>query len=175
VHKGVRIVQQRRRTFDHKSRSARPSSNFLYFRRREAIQRPRLLAYHRSGKPALEKRMNKTDDPGLLADAIIASDAMEQTARYLQGGRYLGSLTIDQMKDVWTAAFKAWFISRSDEDARKMDDAGAELGLRNEQPPFETVQAEASAMIEEIERGPNNPKIGEKVQHFREDLEKPRN
>jgi hypothetical protein len=80
------------------------------------------------------------------------------------------------MKDVWTAAFKAWFITRSDEDAREMDDAGAELGLRNEQPPFETVQAEASAMIEEIEKdGQNNPNIGEKVRDFREDLEGPHN
>jgi hypothetical protein len=124
----------------------------------------------------LEKPMKKTDDPGLLADAIIASDAMEQTARYLQGGRYLGSLTIDQLKEAWTAAFKTWFVSRGDEDAMKMDDAGAELGLRNEQPPFETVEAEANAMVDEIEReGPNNPGIGEKVRHFLEDLEKPQN
>jgi hypothetical protein len=120
--------------------------------------------------------MEKSDDPGLIADAIIASDAMEQTARYLQGGRYLGSLTIDQLREAWTAAFKTWFISRGDEDARKMDDASAELALRNEQPPFETVQAEASAMVEEINRhGPNSPNISEKVRHFREDLEKPQN
>jgi hypothetical protein len=120
--------------------------------------------------------MEKTEDPGLLADALIASDAMEQAARYLQGGRYLGSLAIDEMKEVWTAAFKAWFVSRSDADARKMDDASAELALRNEQPPFETVEAEANAMVEEIERdGPNNPGIGEKVRHFREDREKPQN
>jgi hypothetical protein len=124
----------------------------------------------------MEKPMKKTDDPELLADAIIASDAMEQTARYLQGGRYLGSLTIDQLKDTWTGAFKAWFISRGDEDARKMDDASAELALRNEQPPFETVQAEASAMVEEIERdGPNNPGVGEKVRLFREEAAKPQN
>jgi hypothetical protein len=133
-------------------------------------------AFLRCHRVAIGKADEKTDDPGLLADAIIASDAMEQTARYLQGGRYLGSLTIDQLKDVWTAAFKTWFISRSGEDARKMDDANVELELRNEQPPFETVQAEANAMVEEIERdGPNNPGIGEKVRHFREDLEKPQN
>jgi hypothetical protein len=120
--------------------------------------------------------MKETDDHGPLADAIIASDAMEQTARYLQGGRYLGSLTTDQLKDAWTAAFKTWFASRSAEDARRMDDASAELGLRNEQPPFETVQAEANAMVEEIERvGPSNPGIGDKVRHFLEEQSKPQN
>jgi hypothetical protein len=116
----------------------------------------------------------KEDDPGLVADAIVASDAVDQMARYLQGGRYLGSLTIDRLKEVWIAAFKTWFISRNDEDAMKMDDAGAELGLRNEEPPFEAVQAEAIAMVEEIKRdGPDNPGVEEKARQFRDEREKP--
>lgn len=42
----------------------------------------------------------------------------------------------------------------------KMDDAGAELGLRNEEPPFEAVQAQAIAMVEEIKRdGADNPGV----------------
>jgi len=80
---------------------------------------------------------------------------------------YLGSLTVDLLKDVWIAASRLGSSRASDEDAMKMDDAGAELGLRNEEPPFEAVQSEAIAMVEEIKRdGLDNPGIEEKVRQF---------
>jgi hypothetical protein len=44
-------------------------------------------------------------DPRLIADAMIASDLMEQTKNYLEGGRKFESLTVDQLKDQWVKDF----------------------------------------------------------------------
>lgn len=112
-------------------------------------------------------------DPRLIADAMIASDLMEQTKNYLERGRKFESLTVDQLKDKWVMDFKMW---RNTGNSKEMDDTYAELRLRDIEAPFERVQAERAAMIDEIKQDrPDNPGILAKIEKFLEAFKKPRN
>jgi hypothetical protein len=84
--------------------------------------------------------MNKeTKDPMLVEQA-----QMEETHDYLIRGRALRGLDDDQLKERWTVAFKAWFYDRT--KYRDLEDATAELQLRDAVPPYETVSGELAAM-----------------------------
>ena len=98
---------------------------------------------------------------------------MEQTKNYLEGGRKFESLTVDQLKDKWVMDFKMW---RNTGNSKEMDDTYAELRLRDIEAPFERVQAERAAMIDEIKQDrPDNPGILAKIEKFLEAFKKPRN
>jgi hypothetical protein len=112
-------------------------------------------------------------DPELIAHAMIASDLMEQTKNYLEGGRKFESLTLDQLRCKWVMDFKTW---RKTGDPKEMNDTGAELRLRNIEPPFERVAVEVAAMQEEISQDrPDNPALLAAAEKFLEALKKPRN
>jgi hypothetical protein len=112
-------------------------------------------------------------DPELIAHAMIASDLMEQTKNYLEGGRKFERLTLDQLRGKWLIDFKMW---RNTGDSKEVNDTGAELRLRNIEPPFERVAVEVAAMQEEISRHrQDNPALLAAAERFVEALKKPRN
>ena len=105
---------------------------------------------------------------------------MDGTKGYLERGRRLQGLTDEQLATRWIADFRAWLGSRSAPDdpgnSTEMDDAAAELRLRNVEPPYDQVRDEVKAMVQEVRQAaPDNPAVSEKVREFLQDLDKPRN
>ena len=114
--------------------------------------------------------------PEISAENILALDDMEKTRAYLEGGRKFESLTLDQLGDKWTTAFKAWCSSGYTMDPKESDDAAAEFGLRKIEPPYERVAIEFAEMQEKIRRdSPNNPGVLAKIEELLESLKKPGN
>ena len=70
---------------------------------------------------------NKTE---AAVDALIKSDQMESTARYLRSGRRLANLETEEIKQRWTEALRTFLTSYGSVSPREMDDLGSELGLR---------------------------------------------
>ena len=115
----------------------------------------------------------RSHDPEQVALDMLASDLMDQTQRYLECGRKFENLPLDQLKDKWVMAFKAW---RKTGNSKEMDDAYAELRLRNTELPVERVPDEIAAMQGEIrEAGPDDPGVWAAVERFFEQFKRPRN
>jgi hypothetical protein len=113
-----------------------------------------------------------------IVDALLESDRMESTARYLTGGRRFASLETEQIKKRWTQAARAFLISYGGINPREIDDLGSELGLRKVALPCEEVSDETAAVARRIGRD-DDPKgharIKDRIGKFLDDLESPRN
>jgi hypothetical protein len=108
---------------------------------------------------------------------FLASELARETQSYLERGRRLQGLTEDQLASKWVANFRSWRASRSDTDdpgnSAEMEDTAAELRLRKLERPYDQVQGEVKAMIQEIERiGLDQPAVSPKVRQFLDDLSK---
>jgi hypothetical protein len=104
--------------------------------------------------------------------AAMASQAMDETQSYLERGRSLESTSETALKDIWETRFKAAFKSRRPDDFESLDDASAELRLRNIEAPFDRVQVELEDAQEEIrQRGPKSMGIGKTLMEFLEKLD----
>jgi hypothetical protein len=108
-----------------------------------------------------------------LAAAFLASELMKETQSYLERGRRLQGLTEAQLASKWVVDFKAWQVSRVDQDdpgnSAELDDTAAELRLRSLEPPYDQVQGEIKAMVGEVERaGPGDPTVSAKIGKFLE-------
>ena len=55
-------------------------------------------------------------------DALIKSDQMESTARYLTSGRRFAGLETEEIKKRWTQAARTFLISYGGVNPREMDD-----------------------------------------------------
>jgi hypothetical protein len=62
-----------------------------------------------------------------IADAVIESDRMDCTARYLVTGRRFANLETEEIKQRWTEATRNFLISYGIVNPREMDDLGSEL------------------------------------------------
>jgi hypothetical protein len=90
------------------------------------------------------------------AEAALRHAEMKQTQDYIERGRALAGHTDEQVKDVWAATFERHVAERTKESARNMDDAGAELRLRNIDPPIDRVRETFDALRAAIkEAGPD--------------------
>jgi hypothetical protein len=85
-----------------------------------------------------------------LIEAFLASEAMNESQRYLERGRELAAVDAGILRERWTAAFKQFLKSRTASDCRALDDVSAELGLRNLDRPFETVKEEMAMVQAQI-------------------------
>jgi len=113
-----------------------------------------------------------------IVDALLESDQMESTARYLTGGRRFASLETEEIKKRWTQAARTFLISYGGINPREMDDLGSELGLRKVALPCEEVSAEAAAVARRIEHDDDpegHARIRDRIRRFRDDLESLRN
>jgi hypothetical protein len=114
--------------------------------------------------------MNKRTKVDSLVEAFLQSELMDERAGYLQRGRRFSELSDAELQTQWTLATKAWILERRESDQQKMSDLGAELGLRDIEPPYHTVEREMEAVQEEIrEESPNNPALRVRVQAFLRD------
>jgi hypothetical protein len=113
-----------------------------------------------------------------IVDAVLESDQMESTTRYLTSGRRFASLETEEIKKRWTQAARIFLISYGGISPREMDDLGSELGLRNVALPCEEVSAEVAAVARRIGRDDDpegHARIRDRIGKFLNDLESPRN
>ena len=90
-----------------------------------------------------EKCNHKTE---AILDALIESDRMDSTEKYLTSGRRFANLETNEIKQLWTEAARAFLISRGAANPREMDDLASELGLRKVALPCENVSDNAVTM-----------------------------
>jgi hypothetical protein len=113
-----------------------------------------------------------------IVDALLESDQMESTARYLRSGRRFASLETEEIKKRWIQAARTFLISYGGINSREMDDLGSELGLRKVALPCEEVSAEAAAVARRIgddDDPEGHARIRDRIGKFLDDLESPRN
>jgi copper homeostasis protein CutC len=123
-------------------------------------------------------KRNPKDKIEAIVDALLESDQMESTARYLTSGRRFANLETEEIKERWTRAAQAFLISYGGVNPREMDDLSSELGLRKVALPCEEVGAETAAVARRIGRDDNpqgHARIRGRIHKFRDDLESPRN
>ena len=122
-----------------------------------------------------EKWNHKTE---AILDALIESDRMDSTEKYLTSGRRFANLETNKIKQLWTEAARAFLISRGAANPREMDDLASELGVRKVALPCENVSDETVAVARQIQ-GDDDPevraRIRDRINGFMNDLEKPRN
>ena len=113
-----------------------------------------------------------------IVDALVETDQMESTARYLTSGRRFASLETEEIKTRWTQAARTFLISYGGVNPREMDDLSSELGLRKVALPCEDVSAETAAVARRIGHDDDpegHARIRDRIGKFLDDLESPRN
>ena len=123
-------------------------------------------------------KKNPQDITEAIVDALIKSDQMESTARYLRSGRRFANLETEVIKQRWTEAARTFLTSYGSVSPREMDDLGSELGLRTVALPCENVSDEAAAVARRIKHDDDpetRARIRDRIRSFRDDLEKQRN
>jgi hypothetical protein len=113
-----------------------------------------------------------------IVDALIESDQMECTARYLTSGRRFAHLETEEIKKRWTQTARTFLISYGGANPREMDDLSSELGLRKVALPCEDIRDETAAVARRIGRDDDpegHARILERIRRFRDELESPRN
>jgi hypothetical protein len=123
-------------------------------------------------------KRNPKDKIEAIVDALLESDQMESTARYLTSGRRFAGLETEEIKKRWTQAARTFLISYGGINPREMDDLGSELGLRKVALPCEDVSAETAAVARRIGRDDDpegHARIRDRIDKFLDDLESPRN
>jgi hypothetical protein len=85
-----------------------------------------------------------------IVTAIIAEAAMVETRDYLLRGRRFANDSDESVMDLWVRAFVAWVDDDPGKPGRvqsQMDDAAAELGLRNIELPVDRVHEAVDKMF----------------------------
>ena len=83
----------------------------------------------------------------------------------------------DEVESVWVAMFERWFDEKTAENRGSMDDAAAELRLRDLEPPYDRVKAKTDGMQAETKRlGPDafSEELDEEIAEFLEARKKPK-
>lgn len=88
-------------------------------------------------------------DPNPEAEHPMASGAFERIQDYLDSGRDLASLSIEDLEGRFVAAFKAR-VANVAQASDANDDAEAEYILRSIEPPYHLVKAEIEEMTRQI-------------------------
>ncbi len=127
----------------------------------------------------MAKRKRTADEKGDdLAIELLQHAQMNETQDYVERGRALASQTDDEVKSVWVGMFERWFDEKTAENRRNMDDASAELRLRDLEPPYDRVKAKTDELQAEIKRlGPDtfSEELDEEIDEFLEARKKPKN
>ena len=77
---------------------------------------------------------------GALPEVWLRNELLEQTRDYLTRGRRFERLRLDQLNNLWAEAFRQFVRQKIGPHLRDMDDAGAELRIRNEEFPTDLEQ-----------------------------------
>jgi hypothetical protein len=130
--------------------------------------------------PNFGRQANLMDDQKYddIATEYLHHALMNEAREYVVRGRSLGGSSDSEVQDIWVAAFRRWFDERTTANARNMDDAAAELRLRNIEPPYDRVKDKTDKIQAEIKRlSPDAPSeaLGRSIDEFFEARKKPKN
>ncbi len=96
--------------------------------------------------------------------SAVAEAAMEETLDYVKRGRRLKDTDGEELKQGWAATYRLWV---SDPTNRRvfgeLSDLGAELQLREIEPPYEAVKVETEKVIATIPTPEEDPEGWDKV------------
>src|SRR5258706_4804560 len=95
-------------------------------------------------KRTIDKTIDKMGDDRAIE--LLHHAQMIETRDYVERGRELARQTVDEIKSVWVAMFERWFDEKTAENRRNMDDAAAELRLRDLEPPYDRVKAKTDEL-----------------------------
>lgn len=111
-----------------------------------------------------------------IARAAIADDEMQDTRSYLVRGRAFASLSVEDLNQMWAAAFTAIALG-DDAKLTEYSDLAAELRLRSLPLPEHLVQGAMPALQKRIsESTPEHLEaVRTHVAHLRERWGKPKN
>jgi hypothetical protein len=112
-----------------------------------------------------------------LPEVWLQNELLEQTKGYLTRGRRFEGLRLDQLNKVWAEAFRQFVRRKIGPHLRDMDDAGAELRLRNEEYPTDLVTSEVEQLRDAMPSGgPISPsaEFVRKIDEFISDMNKPK-
>jgi hypothetical protein len=126
--------------------------------------------------PKRKKSQGENDDA--IAISYLQHELLDETRSYLERGRALRSVADAAAIDAWVATFEHWFEKRTAETTRNMDDAAAELRLRNLDLPYERVKSKIDTLSAEIKRrGPDagSDTLDKKIDEFLAARKKPKN
>jgi DNA polymerase II large subunit len=87
-------------------------------------------------------------------EAFLIDRKTERTRRYVHEGRRFKSVTDDDLRAKWIAAFKERSANPlHPELGKRSEDLQAEMEIRKIEPPSDEVKAEAEAFIAHVRRG----------------------
>jgi hypothetical protein len=112
-----------------------------------------------------------------LPEVWLQNELLEQTRDHLTRGRRFERLRLDQLNKIWAEAFRQFVRQKVGPHLRDMDDAGAELRLRNEEFPTDLVTSEVEQLRTAVHRvGPVSPsaEFVRKIDEFITDMNKPK-
>jgi hypothetical protein len=112
-----------------------------------------------------------------LPEVWLQNELLEQTKGYLTRGRRFERLRLDQLNKVWAEAFRQFVRWKIGPHLRDMDDAGAELRLRNEEYPTDLVTLEVEQLRDAMPSGGSISPSAEfvrKIDEFISDMNKPK-
>lgn len=80
------------------------------------------------------------DEANKIVRAMLAHNQMEEVAAYLRRGRRFQTMPEADLNQAWAAAFEVALGLGVPERQQDLDDLGAELNLRNLEPPGHLVK-----------------------------------
>jgi hypothetical protein len=122
--------------------------------------------------------MSRKEKDDEVATEYLHHALMNETHDYLARGRRLAGSSDPDVLDVWVAAFERWFEQRTAGNVRNMDDAAAELRLRNLEPPYDRVKAkteEVQAAIKRLGPDASSESLDQTIDEFLVARSKPKN
>jgi hypothetical protein len=77
----------------------------------------------------------------IIVEAWLANQQLERLENYLQRGRPLSDVSLEELRTHWVALMRAWAQHvRGGIDNREREDIEAEMTLRKVEPPFDLVK-----------------------------------
>ena len=95
-------------------------------------------------EPIFECRISSEEEEDEMA-ALLENQNFEHAQDYIRRGRNLVGVPTPELKARWVAAFKVWATNWRQEPTRKLR-AEAELSIRNDRPPYKSVQDEMNSL-----------------------------
>ena len=84
-----------------------------------------------------------------IVEAWLANKGLERLADYLQRGRPLAGVPLEELRERWVALMRAWARrAPGREPDSEREDIEAEMKVRRVEPPFDLAQDAVDALIE---------------------------
>jgi hypothetical protein len=85
-----------------------------------------------------------------LQQDMLEAAAMEETEDYIKRGRRFESVSTDSLKARWLVALREWLQRHDRNYLLEMDDSGAELRLRDINPPYDQLPPDIILELQRI-------------------------